>query len=70
MYQVTLLFPSFQAFRLWCRATDVLRDGNGANTLHHEGRLLGYYRPAPDPLQGVLAEIKIIRNDAMEEPRL
>ena len=60
MYQVTLLFPSFQAFRLWCRAMDVLRDRENNNTLHHEGRLLGHYRSAPDTLEGILAEIKII----------
>ena len=59
MYQVTLLFPSPLAFRLWCKATDILRDGHDANTLHHEGRLLGHYRPAPDTLDGILAEITI-----------
>ena len=59
MIQVTLLFPSLLSFRLWCKATDILRDNHGANTLHHHGRLLGHYRPAPDTLDGILATITI-----------
>ena len=61
MYQVTLLFPSFQAFRLWCRAMDVLRDRENNNTLHHEGRLLGHYWPPSDTLDGILATVTIQR---------
>ena len=59
MYQVTLLFPSLQAFRLWCKAMGILRDNHSVNTMHHDDRLLGHYRPAPDTLDGILAEITI-----------
>ena len=59
MFQVTLLFPSFLAFRLWCRAMDILCDRESANTLHHHGRFLGHYFQSPDTFDGILAEITI-----------
>jgi len=57
--QVTLLFPSFQNFRLWCRATGVSYDQHDAQTLHLDEQPLGHYRPAPDTVGGILAEIAI-----------
>jgi len=62
-YQVTLHFPSFQNFRLWCRATGVSYDQHGAQTLHRDERPLGQYRPAPDGVGGVLAEVAITRQE-------
>jgi hypothetical protein len=59
MHQVTLLFPSWLSFRLWCKAMDILRDGESANTLHHDGRFLGHYFQAPDTFDGILAQITI-----------
>ena len=63
MYQVTLLFPSYQAFRLWCRAVGILHDWENANTLHYEGRLLGHYQPASGAQAGILAEITIKKQE-------
>ncbi len=65
MCQVTLLFPSSMAFRLWCRAVGILCDWKSTHTLHHDDRLLGHYRPAPDTLDGILAEITIEPNHAL-----
>jgi len=58
-YQVTLLFASFQTFRLWCKATGILHDSEEASTLHYDGRLLGRYYPASGALSGILAEIAV-----------
>jgi hypothetical protein len=58
-YQVTLLFTSFQAFRLWCKAVGILCDSEEANTLHHNGSFLGHYYPAPGAFDGVQAEITV-----------
>ena len=59
MHQVTLLFPSFQNFRLWCRATGILFGQQDAQALHLDGRPLGHYCPAPDTAGGILAEVAI-----------
>ena len=58
-YQVTLLFPSFQSFRLWCRATGVSYDPHEAQALRLDGQPLGRYCPAPDAVGGILAEVAI-----------
>lgn len=59
MYQVTLLFPSSQASQLWCKATNISYDQHDACALHHGGQPLGHYQPAPDTLEGILAEVAI-----------
>ena len=59
MYQVTLLFPSYQAFRLWCRAMVITHGDHTANTLYRNDQTLGRYRPASGAQVGVLAEIAI-----------
>jgi len=57
--QVTLLFPSFQAFRLWCRAMDISYNQHNNQALHRNGEPLGRYQPVPDSMAGILAEIAI-----------
>lgn len=69
MYQVTLLFPSFRAFRLWCRAVDVTYSEHAANALHYNGQALGHYCPATDRPAGILATITVEAKDATEGPQ-
>ena len=59
MYQVTLLFPSFLSFRLWCKAMGIVCDREEPSTLHLDGRFLGHYWPSPDTLEGILATVTI-----------
>jgi len=66
LYQVTLHFPSFQSFRLWCKATGVSFDQRGAQALCLNERPLGQYRPAPDGVGGILAEVAIIRQEGRQ----
>lgn len=59
MYQVTLLFPSWVAFHLWCQAMSIARDGEEPDTLHLNGRFLGHYWPSPDTLDGIMATVNV-----------
>jgi hypothetical protein len=59
MAQVTLLFPSFQNFRLWCRDFDISYGRNGDQALIRNDQPLGSFRPAEDDEGGILAEVII-----------